>query len=403
MGRGRHHDAFIGVFYTVSLGALGGFVPQIGARIEKLGIDGWELGLLLGLLALGRLVSAPLWGLLADRYRLAGWTVRVGALMSLAGMILLCHAATPTEAGFGLLTVAVGRTPLGPIVDAIVLDDVVASGRPSSAYGPLRVWGSVGFLAAAVVSGRVAETGCDPLLVALVLSAVTLVLTLGFPGRAAGRTAPIGPAISALFAQPGFLALLAFGACQALTISVYDTFFSVHVRALGLSPTVTSNAVFVGVSVEVAVMAAGRRILARVGRGRALVIAALSAIPRWILTAYLIDPTALALVQGLHGISFALFWIAGVEEVARRAEVAGAGKLDISASAQSLWAAGTYGFGALVGALGAGAIRQVWGTAAVFEACAGISVLATGFAWRGWVTSPACAPSDGPALAAPKS
>lgn len=372
-------------------------MPQLGGRLESLGLTGGELGILLALLPAGRLLSAPVWGWLADRYRLAGLLLRVGALLSLLGIILVAYAVNVMEAGVGLLLVAVGRTPLGPLVDAFVVD-VLREAGDAGAYGRIRAWGSVGFLLAALLSGELATRQIDPLLVAVALSAACLALTFEFPARGGhwpAKPAPVGPALRALFGQPGFVALLSFGACQALTVNVYDTFFSVHVRALGLPATVTSYAVFVGVGVEVLVMLNGRWILNRLGGRRALLLAAVSAIPRWLLTAWFQTPLWLILTQALHGMSFALFWIAGVEEVARRSRRAQApftqgepgsrGGAGISASAQSVWAASTYGVGALVGAAFAGPIRGEFGTPAVFAGCALVACVGTAFAWRATV------------------
>lgn len=362
---------FLRAFWTLSLAALGGFIPQLGGRLEALGLTGTQLGVLLALLPAGRLLSAPVWGWLADRFQVGGALIRLGAFLSLLGFVAVWRAQDAWTAAAGLLLLAVGRSPLGPLVDAFTVAALKSAGRDAREYGRTRLWGSVGFLLAAQGSGWVAATGGDPLVVGVGLMFLCALLSVGFPRRGGGRPAPVGPALRALATQPGFWALLGFGALQALTINVYDTFFSVHVRALGLPATVTSTAVLVGVAVEIAVMAAGRAILTRLGSGSALVIAAAAAIPRWLLTAWLVNPGALIAVQALHGVSFALFWIGGVDEITRRS--AGRG---VTASAQSLWATATYGVGALAGAALAGIVREQLDTAAIFYVSAAVSCLA---------------------------
>lgn len=368
---------FLRVFFTLSLAALGGFVPQLGARLEALGLTGVQLGLLLAILPAGRILSAPAWGWLADRFQVGGVLIRAGALVSMAGMVAVWRADSVGMAGVGLALFSVGRSPLGPVVDAFTVDAIRVAGRDAREYGRTRLWGSVGFLVAAQVSGAAGALRVDPLVVGVAVMGVCAACTLGFPARGGAPPAPIGPALRALASQPGFTSLLAFGACQAFTVNIYDTFFSVHVRALGLPSTVTSTAVLVGVGVEIAVMAAGRPLLARLGSDRALVIAAVTGIPRWLLTAWLVNPVALVAVQVLHGTSFALFWLGGVDAVSRRS----AGSA-VSASAQSLWSTATYGLGALAGAGVAGVVRQELGTAAIFYACAGVSCVALWFALR---------------------
>lgn len=368
---------FLRVFTTLSLAALGGFVPLLGSRLEALGLSGTSLGLLLALLPVGRLLSAPVWGWLADRYQLGGVLLRVGAMLALAGMVLVGRAVGPAQAGAGLFLFAVGRTPLGPLVDVFIVQALARAGQDARAYGRTRLWGSVGFLAAAWFSGFWADRGHDPLAIGLALSLVCVALAFRFPAAGGGRPAPIGPALRALARQPGFWALLAFGACQALTVNVYDIFLSVHVRALGLPASVTSYAVMVGVGVEIGVMAFGQRILGHLGRRGALLLAAGTALPRWLLTAWVTDPVALVAVQLLHGTSFAVFWIAGVDEMSVRSRGS-----HVEASAQSLWATATYGVGALFGAALAGALREHFGTPAIFQGCAVISCFALVFAWR---------------------
>ena len=375
---------FLRAFMTLSLAAIGGMVPQLGSRLEALGLTGSHLGLVLALLPVGRLLSAPVWGWLADRFRLGGALLQLGATLALGGSVLVWTATGPAAAGLGLLLFAVGRTPLGPIVDVFIVEALARSGLDARAYGRTRLWGSVGFLGAAWLSGLWADQGHDPMVIAVVLCCVCLGMTLRFPQRGGGRPAPIAPALLALARQPGFWALLAFGACQALTVNVYDIFMSVHVPALGLPPSVTSYAVMVGVTVEIAVMANGQWILARLGRRGALLFAAVSALPRWLLTAWLVDPFWLVAVQVLHGSSFAIFWIAGVDEMNRRS----AGS-NVAASAQSLWATATYGVGALFGAAIAGLLREKLGTPAIFEGCAVISCFAVVFALRAAPASPA--------------
>jgi PPP family 3-phenylpropionic acid transporter len=159
-------------------------------------------------------------------------------------------------------------------------------------------------------------------------------------------------------------------------MSVYDSFFSVHVRALGLGNDVVAGAVAVGVSCEIAAMSVARRVLARLGPARMLMVATAVAVPRWALVAWLRDPVALVAVQALHGVTFAFFWIAAVQWMAQRAPK------EVSASAQSLLSASSYGLGALVGALLAGMLRRELGSAAIFGGSAVIAAVAAVFAAR---------------------
>jgi PPP family 3-phenylpropionic acid transporter len=366
MGRG-----FLSLSYFFALGALGAIVPFLGGRLEAAGLDGGTIGLLMAMLPLGRILSSPVWGWVADRYRMAGVLLRLGCGMALVGELLLLasgHAGGPVLAAVGLFVFATGRVPLGPLVDTVILDHLRAVGRDPREYGSIRLWGSVGFLGVAACAAWMSDSGRDPLILGAVLLTVTMGFAFAFPTRGGGGPAPIGPALAALAREPFLVPLLLTAALQALALSVYDTFFSVHVQALGLPASATAAALALGVTGEIVVMRFASPILRRLGAANALLVAALVGTLRWGLTAALADPVALVAVQALHAVSFGFFWLAGVQMMAERAPVS------VSASAQSLFSAASYGVGALGGALLAGEMRARFGSVAIFQALTLVSV-----------------------------
>ena len=134
---------------------------------------------------------------------------------------------------------------------------------------------------------------------------------------------------------------------------------------------VVGASVALGVGFEVLLMSFGRPFLARVGPARGMLLAALSGLPRWVVTATVADPVVLVATQALHGIGFGFFWLSGVQRMAQAA------RPEIAASSQSLWAAATYGFGALLGAGLAGLARRELGSEGIFWMLAGVSLLAS--------------------------
>ena len=127
-------------FYFVSLGALGAVVPFLGARLEAAGLSGQAIGGLMAMLPLGRLVSAPLWGWLADRFSVAGLLLRVGCALAVLGGLCLLWGTHPAWAAAGLFLFAAGRAPLGPLVDAVTLQALSAPGHDPREYGRVRLW-----------------------------------------------------------------------------------------------------------------------------------------------------------------------------------------------------------------------------------------------------------------------
>lgn len=359
----------LSAFYGVVLASLGALVPFWGPRLEAHGLSGRELGLVMAMLPLGRLVSSPLWGVLADRYRMAGLLLRVGCAVALVGAVVFYVAESLFGALLAMFLFSFGRTAIGPLLDATVLASLGERGRDRGDYGRVRLWGSVGFMAAVVVAGWLDDRALfDPMLLGVGLLGLTLAMSWSFPRRGEGGPAPILPALREMASEPFLVPFLAIAALHALTLSVYDTFFSVHVHALGLPAMVTSGAVALGVAAEIGVMRAGAWLLGRFGPARLLTLATLVSAPRWVATAFVRDPALLVALQALHGVSFGVFWIAGVQVMATKAPKV------LAASAQSLFTAASYGLGALAGALLAGEIRGRFGTTEMFLAMAVFSL-----------------------------
>lgn len=362
------------LIYVLQLASIAALLPLLGGKFEAAGLDGFTMGALMATLPAGRLLAAPIWAMVADRYRLAGAVMRVATLASaLAGLVLARSESVPAL-GLSMFVFAAMRAPIGPILDAFVFRELAARGRPATDYGRVRLWGSLGFLGGVVLASLAPGFGWPEHLLsdATLLAGCAVAFLLPWQGE--GGPAPILPALRALASERFFVPLLCAGGLQALTMSVYDTFFSVHVHALGLPGTVVGAAVALGVGCEVVLMAFARPLLVRLGLPKMMLMATLCGVPRWCVTAWTSDPTVLVAVQALHGLGFGAFWLAGVQRMSQSAP------REISASAQSLWAAATYGLGALAGAGLAGVSRHYLGAPGIFTMLAGISVLASGCA-----------------------
>jgi hypothetical protein len=105
---------------------------------------------------------------------------------------------------------------------------------------------------------------------------------------------------------------------------------------------IASASIALGVGLEVIVLAKSHRLLQRFGPGLLIVVAIVSGVPRWILTASTEHRLMLILVQGLHGLGFGAWWVGAIALVDRHAP----GQL--RNSAQGLFMASTHGLGNLV-------------------------------------------------------
>ncbi|HVV48655.1 MAG TPA: MFS transporter, partial [Polyangia bacterium] len=110
--------------------------------------------------------------------------------------------------------------------------------------------------------------------------------------------------------------LLIAGALHWACMAPYNVFFGVFLRDLGLPPLDWGFAFAVGVTAEMLVLLAFHRIHARVRLDTLLAAAFLASALRWLGNATLQSPAALIALQALHGMTFGMFWSAGIALVA---------------------------------------------------------------------------------------
>src|SRR5688572_8310672 len=137
-------------FYFFYFAYLGAFAPFFSLYLEAVGMSPVDIGLLMALPQLTRIVAPHLWGWLADR---GPSRVRIVRLTGLAG--LACFLGVFAGTGFGLLfavllTMTFFWSAALPLIEATTLSHL---GDETARYGRIRVWGSVGFIAAVVAVG----------------------------------------------------------------------------------------------------------------------------------------------------------------------------------------------------------------------------------------------------------
>ena len=117
---------------------------------------------------------------------------------------------------------------------------------------------------------------------------------------------------------------------------MHDAFAVIRWNAAGLSPTAISLLWAEAVAAEVLVFfALGPFIIARIGPRGAAALAVAAGVLRWTVMSQTTEPIAVALVQPLHGLTFALLHLACMRVIGA------AVPLRLAATAQAL-----YGFGA---------------------------------------------------------
>ena len=306
--------------YALMYGAYGVASPFMPAFFERRGLASEQLGLLLGTGTAIRLIAGPLWGRLADlTAALRGVLAICAALAAVVAVSLLSVAGVPALFALSLLH-AVALAPITTLADALALG-ASAPRRAATRfeYGWLRGTGSGVFVLGTLVSGQV--VGAWGLGSILVLQAVQLTLAactaLLVPAPAPSDRVDgiVEPAptqgVAGLLRRAEFRRVLLVSALVLGSHALHDTFAVIRWSAAGIGPAMVSVLWSESVAAEVVVFfLVGPVLLKRLGASRVMALAATAGLVRWLVVASTTAVTPLALVQPLHGLTFAALHLA---------------------------------------------------------------------------------------------
>ena len=331
--------------FAVLYAAFGTASPFLPAFVAAQGISPQRIGVLFAAATVVRLISAPIAGLLADRYR-----ARRRALAACAGLGALAALLYQPAASFAAILLvallhAAALAPTTNLADAVALLALrpTVSTPDKWRYGWVRGAGSAAFIAGALVAGpTVARCG---LAAALWLQAGLLIAVAVTAGGVTIGSAPAHPAcavtaasVTALARRGVFRYVVVVAALILGSHGLHDTFAVIRWRAANIAPTTVSLLWSASVASEVAVFfLLGPHLLRRVGAAGAVAIAAVAGCVRWAVAGATADVTALALIQPLHGLTFALLHLACMRIIAASVPQ------QLAATAQALY--GTLGVG----------------------------------------------------------
>jgi PPP family 3-phenylpropionic acid transporter len=316
----------------------------------------------------GVAVVAPfLWTALADATRQGDKIFLWNTWLSVGAALLLPVARRFVPAGASILCVAVFRTPLIPLANSMAFRTL--KDRPHG-YAGIRLWGTIGYIVAAVGGGAVMDrVGLQVGMygVALAMLGCGAVAWMG-RSRERMRLAPAGlREIAESVRNRRFLVLVASTALAWTSYGPYGTFYTIHLESLGHSRAFAGAAWALAATSELVVMLLWPRMCRWLG-SRTWLLIALAANPlRWLLSGVARDSAGLLAIQLLHAFTFGVLYLAAVQHVERLAPEG------LRATAQGVFASVTFGFGGLIGNALGGLLYEPLGMTALYVASALVS------------------------------
>ncbi|MGD8999875.1 MAG: MFS transporter [Granulosicoccaceae bacterium] len=363
-------------FYLFYFATIGVIVPYWPLYLKSLSFSPREIGELMAVVMATKIIAPNIWGWIADHTGQRMWIVRAGSLLAILfftgvffGQSYLWMAAVMAAFSFFWNATL-------PQFEATTFSHL---GDQTHRYSSIRLWGSIGFVIAAIGLGWELEVqGAGDLPVVLLgLFLGIWLISLIVPERAAGYLKLDELHLFDVLKRPEVLALIVIVFLMQLSHGPYYTFYTIYMEDHGYSRSFIGWLWALGVIAEIVVFLFMHRLIPAFGLRRLLLFSLAMAALRWCLLAWFVDSLLIMLLnQMLHAATFGVYHAAAIQyfHVYFRGRHQGRG--------QALYSSMSYGAGGALGALLSGYAWSGLGSTMTYLAAALISVLSIMIGWR---------------------
>jgi PPP family 3-phenylpropionic acid transporter len=357
------------LFNVLNYAAIAFLMPFLVLFYQSLGFSGTQIGLLAGIGPLITLFAAPLWTGMADARR---WHRGFMSLAILSAILLTAIFPFLRTLGTVFLVAALYYFLSAPIVSFVDSATMSMLSGEKEKYGRIRLGGTIGWGLAAPLAGmlvqayglRLAFWGYALLMV------LGLITSQGLRYERSEERVSIRSGLGTLLASRGWIFFLIMAFISGMGLSSVNNFLFPYMKELKANETTMGVALTISTLAEVPVLFFANRLM-KVFRPFNLLLMGMAFTGLRLLLYFLApSPAGVLAIQVIQGLTFPLVWVAGV---AYADENAPAG---MRATAQGLFGALVFGFGAAAGGFLGGLMIAALGGRAMYLVF-GVAVLAS--------------------------
>ncbi|MGN6572624.1 MAG: MFS transporter [Pseudolabrys sp.] len=292
--------------------------PFLPVWLSAKGFDPSWIGLAVALPSVVRMFGIAFAAREADRRDALRQAIAICAWLGVGAYALVGASSGVFVVFMAYLLASLVYAPLMPLTDAYALKGLWARGR---AYGPVRLWGSVAFIAGNFIAGTALDLmpAQELIWIMVASTAVTAIAALTLVPVAAKPPEAEAPQAgrASLLRDRGFIAVLAAASLIQASHAVNYGFSTLQWRGEGLDGGSIAALWAISVLAEIVLFAfQGRLSISPTGF---LTLGALGAVLRW--SVMMLNPPAalLPFLQCLHALSFGATHLGALTYVARHA------------------------------------------------------------------------------------
>ncbi len=357
-------------YYLVN-GITGGiFGPYLSVLLVHNGFTSTNIGIVIAFATLIGIIAQPLWGYIVDRFQITRTALLLGALIP-AVLAIFYNSTLFWIVLIVAVSSALFSVPQTPIADAYAVGTARAAG---TSYSTVRIFGSLGYATGAYLTGLFLARFTVSILwlprTIIGVATAFVALTLPRPTTSIQLKRPGLSGIHPFLTNRRFLLFLLGGFLLSATLTAYDTYFALAFHDMGGPFDWTGIAFMIASLSNIPSMLIASRLIAKLGREKTLLIAAIAYCARFAVMAWIKMPIVDVVIQVLHGASFGFFYIAAVDYVAYLSPP------DLQATGQSIFGMVCGGIAVMVGNLANGWLLHTGGPTLMYGVSSVASALA---------------------------
>lgn len=333
-------------FYFFYFAVVGTLIPFWGVYLKSLGYSSQDVGIISAIILATRILAPNFWGWLADRTRERLKIIRYGSFLAaivFAGVLL-------DQRYWWLVLVVSCYTffwhAVLPQFEVITLGYLAGNYHK---YSQIRLWGSLGFMAAVIGLGLVFDVLPIKFLPLFILSFLILIWlsSLSLQDKSGNKNIESASGFLSIVTQPVMLCFLASSFLLQVSHGPYYTFYTLYlVENHGYSSISTGLLWALGVLAEVVIFIVMPQILRNYSLRKLFLFALLLTGFRWVLIGFCANSLMVLLfAQLLHASSFGVAHSVSIELVRNYFKGGHQGQ------GQALYSSFSFGAGGAAGAL----------------------------------------------------
>lgn len=293
--------------YFFAVGVIMPWFPIYMSEVALLSND--KIGLILSIISLVSIIFQPIWGIVNDKLHLDKKIVFLGIVMVNIFVVLIFISTNFYFLALFTFMFGLFNCGIGPIQDSLA---VIYTKKYNFKYGDVRIWGSIGYAIATVISGYfIKNIGYNSI---LILSTLFFLLSFFIFMKVKQVRSPIinksvkrQNNLLIVLKNKIFIIFLIFASLSIGVLSTMGNFTTLRIKDLGGSTTQIGFITALTVFLEILTMLYITKINIRISEYKLLMISILIQIPFLLVYIYSSDLNLLLYILLLRGISSGLF------------------------------------------------------------------------------------------------